>query len=561
MFIILTMQEKKAIKSSRIVRPAVFVLLLLCPAVFRGSASDGAVATIDVRKKYQKIEGFGGGFMFNKYPFFHPKKDELYDSIFNKAGVNIVRIWNAYNPQEGNMVPEIPMMTEILEKWPSVKIIFTAWSPPAYLKNNNSLVGLIVRMAGDSVIVDSATLKKDSDGEYIYETYADYWLQSLHYFKRHGVTIDWLSIQNEPDCAIGYESCALESTESATIASYGKALDAVYNKLHTEMTDPPPLIGPDLMGIDNNRIERFLAGLDRNKLDAYCHHYHTGFYPDWMKQTAEFCADKPIYQTEFLINEGQEWGGWLEHAECINNALTIEGVELYCIFALAYKNASTHCFFSLDTNWGDWYETRPTYYMFKHFSKSIHRGWRRIDAAANGASVQISAYGSNDNDSMAVIMINMTASPQSIALALPCKTGEWYQTTDSLKYQFRGTFNDSATIELDGRSLTTLDLRNGPDCRTVSVTTETGTGAATAAVKAALFEGSGTFVTLPVSRGPFSATLFDLRGKRIASTTADKSSTAGAVRRLFPHAVARGAYICVVSCGTVTVQKNMFVTD
>jgi hypothetical protein len=72
--------------------------------------------------------GYLGCLFFGVYPYGRGNKDELYDSIFNKAGINIVRIGNHYDPQENNNVDEIPMMKEIQQKWPHVKVMLTSWS-------------------------------------------------------------------------------------------------------------------------------------------------------------------------------------------------------------------------------------------------------------------------------------------------------------------------------------------------------------------------------------------------------------------------------------------------
>lgn len=420
----------------------------------------GATATLDYSKKYQTIEGFGGGFSFGIYPYSHPRKAEIYDSLFNQARMNVIRVGNWYNPQEGIEVEETSLMVEIQQQWPQVKTMLTSWSPPPYLKSNNSVVG------ADETVTDTGTLLKKSDGTYMYQEYADYWLQSVQHFQASGMKIDWVSIQNEPDWPACHEGCVLEGKETPTIASYGKALDAVYASFQANLAQPIPLIGPDVAGVYEDRFSRFLNSpeLDRNKLTAYCHHYYDHAGVEWMVLAGQSFSDKPIYQTEFLINENMQHGPniltWIDHARFVHYMLTAEGVSMYLLFALTYKPASTHCCFSIDTLGGEWYEVRPAYFMLKHFSRFIRRGWQRMEAFTNDPRILISAYSDVNNDTTAVVMLNDGLEPFYVYFPLAGVLGRVFQTTDSLKFVSCAPMSDSVDILLPGRSLTTVEFRN-----------------------------------------------------------------------------------------------------
>ncbi|MCX7727405.1 MAG: hypothetical protein N2053_11235, partial [Chitinispirillaceae bacterium] len=111
--------------------------------------SVGIDVTVNTSQKYQTIEGFGGGLMFGVWPYGRKCKDELYDSIFRVARCNIVRIKNDYDPEADTTdsaykeVTEIPMMKEIQEKYPDVKITIASWSPPKYLKEGDTIAGIV----------------------------------------------------------------------------------------------------------------------------------------------------------------------------------------------------------------------------------------------------------------------------------------------------------------------------------------------------------------------------------------------------------------------------------
>jgi O-glycosyl hydrolase len=436
-----------------------------------------ATVTVDLSKKFQTIEGFGGGLVFGIYPFGLANKDELYDSIFNKAGVNIVRIENRYDHVPNNTIDEIAMMTEIQRKWPQVKVILTGWSPPKYLKSNDSTAGLSDGAA--------ATLKKENDA-YVYDKYGDWWLKSVKYYDSAGVKMSWLSIQNEPNWPADWRGCYLSPIEVNNCASYGKALKAVYAKIRTA-DKPVPIIGPDITGIGENYMEEYIRSpdMDTSRLSAICHHFYNGADSATMKKMLNlfppsiYPHGRLLYQTEFLFNDGASWpiGSppkyWFNHAQLIQSALVDEGVSMYNLFALAYKHASTHCFFSLDDeNGGPDFTVRPIYYAFKHFSGSIHRGWRRVEASVDQAGLKISAFASVQDDSLAVIVVTGNTTGTTMALTLPSGfkeievKGDIYQTTESVvtmgeivkKYNHEGRFSPSQSIEIAPRSITTIEL-------------------------------------------------------------------------------------------------------
>ncbi|MCX7727423.1 MAG: hypothetical protein N2053_11325, partial [Chitinispirillaceae bacterium] len=169
---------------------------------------------------------------------------------------------------------------------------------------------------------------------------------------------------------------------------------------------------------------------------------------------------------------------WFDHLQLINDALVEEEVSMYLLFALAYKQASTHCFFSLDSLDSAVYTTRPIYYGFKHFSRSIHRGWRRVSVTAS--NLKVSGFSNNSNDSMCVIIINTGSTATSATLkGIPeiVDTAEAYQTSKESggsdkygiikKYEKVGSFTKSKisnlTVNLDPYSITTIDLwKKGP---------------------------------------------------------------------------------------------------
>ena len=70
-------------------------------------------------------------------------------------------------------------MKEILAVNPNIKILGLPWSPPLWMKSNHNIQG-------------GRLLNK------YYGVYAQYFVKYIQGMKKHGITIDAVTVQNEP---------------------------------------------------------------------------------------------------------------------------------------------------------------------------------------------------------------------------------------------------------------------------------------------------------------------------------------------------------------------------
>jgi glucosylceramidase len=75
----------------------------------------------------------------------------------------------------------LPLLREALALNPKLKVMATPWSPPAWMKTNQSLIG--------GRLIDSPR---------IYATYARYFVEFIKAYRREGVPIYAVTVQNEP---------------------------------------------------------------------------------------------------------------------------------------------------------------------------------------------------------------------------------------------------------------------------------------------------------------------------------------------------------------------------
>ncbi len=187
--------------------------LLQKQTAFNFNNGGNAVLTIEVdsTQTYQTIDGFGytltegSAYLINKLNATEKNNllQELFANSDNSIAVNYLRIGMgatdlstkvySYNDLPNgetdislsqftlgqDTVDVIPVLKQILAINPTIKLMATPWSAPNWMKDNNSSIG--------------GRLKTQ-----YYSVYAQYFVKYIQAMKAKGITIDALTIQNEP---------------------------------------------------------------------------------------------------------------------------------------------------------------------------------------------------------------------------------------------------------------------------------------------------------------------------------------------------------------------------
>jgi len=412
---------------------------------------------IDVSTRHQKIEGFGASGAYYTMNFVnHKEKAELCNLLFKELGLDIFRIRNNYDmdPNSFRETVEIAKCSKAA-LGRDLKIMMSSWSPPAYLKSNNSLIG--------------GTLKKN-DGKYMYAEFAQWWSDSLVAYAKAGLKVDYINIQNELDYEAPWASCKFTPTATTdpNLAAYDAAFEAVWQKLNAEMgSDMPKMLAPESSGLGN--CKDYIENLDDlSHVYGYSHHLYDcsgcGSAPDRfiprmvsLKNFISQHGNKPLFQTEFE-HDPNTWTGAINTAHLIHNSLTVEEVAAYLYWDLFW--APRTALLSMDDQYT--YTIKPNYYAFKHYSAFIDSGFQRVEATTENTGLRVSAYISPDNKKLTVVIINITADID-IALALSFKDfsiskGEIYRSSQTENCVRVGSYNGQAPLKLPAYSITTLAL-------------------------------------------------------------------------------------------------------
>ena len=191
-------------------RSAVFALQT-APLHFSALSSDLPVIDVDDMAQYQRMDGFGvaltGGSAQLLMQMDPAARTALLKELFTRQGdgigVSFLRVSIGSSDmndhaftyddlptgetdaslEKFSLGPDlssvVPALKEILAVDPEIKIFGSPWSAPAWMKTNDALKG--------------GQLKRED-----YGVYAKYFVKYIETMKAHGITLDAITIQNEP---------------------------------------------------------------------------------------------------------------------------------------------------------------------------------------------------------------------------------------------------------------------------------------------------------------------------------------------------------------------------
>jgi glucosylceramidase len=305
-----------------------------------------------------------------------------------------------------------------------LRLFVSPWSPPAWMKDNNSMTG-------------GGKLKPE-----FRQAWADFYVKFIRAYEAKGIPVWGLSVQNEPMAKQKWESCIYTAEDERdfikeylgpTLARSGmgeKKLiawdhnrDLIYQRASTILEDPAA--AKYVWGIGFHWYETWTGGpmqFDNVQLT------HAAF-PGKNLLFTEGCRERFSFDSLQAWSLGERYGysmindfrdgaaGWTDWNILLDETGGPNHVGNFCF-------APVHA----DTRNGRLIYTNAYYYI-GHFSKFVRPGARRIAASSNRASLQTTAFVNKDG-SIVVIVLNMTDQPIPYHLLLK---KEW-AVTESLPH-------------------------------------------------------------------------------------------------------------------------------
>ncbi len=371
-------------------------------------------AAVDFGSKHQVIRGFGGSTAWMG-AIGQTKINALFGTGAGQIGLSILRARidpggsASDNWVTANWSQELANALNARTANPNAIVIATPWTPPATMKDNNNTI------AGHLLPAN-------------YGAYSTYLQSFASYFAANGAPLYAISIQNEPDANVNYESCSWNGTTmDAWVASLtaGGAANPITTRLMmpesesfiTSLSDPT-LNDPN--AVNNVAI---VAG----------HLYGTS--PSYYVNAVN--KGKEVWETEhYLSPSGSQptISDALAAASEIHASLVTGQYNAYLWWWLIDWNpeSGTTNDGLIDTN------SNLNYfgYALAQFAHFIQPGYVRTDVAPASptSGVYISSYSNNSPAHFVIVAINSNTSPvsQPFTIANGAVTSLVpYQTTSS----------------------------------------------------------------------------------------------------------------------------------
>jgi len=215
------------------------------PVTFGTGRSDAPTIVLDPSDRYQRMDGFGASITDSSaavlYRLDPAAREQAMRSLFDpEQGIGVSFLRQPVGSSDFTAAPEhytyddvpagqtdfalrhfsiahdeaqiLPLLRRAKRLNPSLSVMATPWSPPAWMKTGGSLVG--------GRLIDNPR---------IYDAYARYLVKFVRAYQRAGVPIDYLTVQNEPQNRhpSGYPGTDMPvRQEAAVIAALGPKLQA-----------------------------------------------------------------------------------------------------------------------------------------------------------------------------------------------------------------------------------------------------------------------------------------------------------------------------------------------
>ncbi|MDD5063981.1 MAG: glycoside hydrolase family 30 beta sandwich domain-containing protein [Phycisphaerae bacterium] len=331
---------------------------------------------IDLNTTHQTIRGFGG----MHFPRWSHGllNDADVDTAFGNGpgqiGMTIMRI--DVPPNDTDWSGQVWAPYRAINTHGAI-VFASPWSPPASMKTNNNLVG--------------GQLSTGS-----YGAYATYLSDFADYMSDNNAPLYAVSLQNEPDVTVSYESCDWTSTQ-----------------MRNFLVNNASVIPTRVMVAESYRFARSFTDPILNdpsaeaQTDIIAGHIYGGGLADYPLARSK---GKEIWMTEHYTESAHDADEW-------PLALGV-GKEIHDCMA---ANMNAYIWWYIKRYYGLMEENGGNItkrgYCMSHFAKFVRPGYVRVSATANPASgVYITAYKSDDT--VVIVAVNQNSSSQTVTFSL-----------------------------------------------------------------------------------------------------------------------------------------------
>lgn len=359
-----------------------------------GDTTTLPIIEIDEKQQFQTIDGFGYSLTGGSAYLLHTKLDkqkraELLNELFlsdnQNIGISYLRISIGASDLDDHVfsysdLPAgkaekkltsfslaedekhlIPVLKEILKIAPDIKIMGSPWSAPRWMKSNNHPKG------------------GNLNPEY-YAAYADYFVKYIQGMAAHGISIDAITIQNEPENPKNTPSMVMTASEQADFVKLhlGPAFETANIKTKIIVFDhncDHPEYPIEILNdaeakkyIDGSAFHLYLGEIEAlSKVHDAHPDRHVYFTEQWTSPEGTFDGDLVWHTRELIIGATRNWSRnvleWNLAADPEFNPHTDDGGCTMCQGALTIGEGVTR---------------NVSYYIIAQASKFVRPGSLRV---------------------------------------------------------------------------------------------------------------------------------------------------------------------------------------
>lgn len=375
-------------------------------------ATEAGTAAVDLSQTRQTVRGFGGASVWlGQLSDAH--MNTLFGSGPGTIGLSILRVRIA---PDNNWNDELQNAKKAIAR--GAIVMATPWTPPASMKTNNNVVG--------------GKLKTTE-----YANYAGYLQGFANYMATNGAGLYAISVQNEPDIQVNYESCDWTATDLLNFARGNAGAIS------------PRVIMSESFNFNKAQTDPILNDTQaRANVDIIGGHvYGSGL------------SDYPLAR-----NSGKEV--WM--TEHLNTDTSIDGViqtAKEMVDSMAVGNYNAYLWWYLKRFYGpidDNGNRTKRGCVMAQFARWVRPGYVRVSATYNpSTNVYVAAFKSGS--AVRIVAVNTGASsvsqPFTITGGTVPSTFQRYRTSSSEDLATLGTISTSGgsfTASLPGRSITSF---------------------------------------------------------------------------------------------------------
>lgn len=388
---------------------------LACVPLPNPAAAVAGDVNVALTVEHQPISGFGGNSIRGWIPDLTPEQvDTAFGNGPGQLGLTLLRIRVPFNP--ATFALEVPTAARAVAL--GAKVMATPWSPPPALKTNNDPV--------------DGELRVDA-----YGAYAEHLLGFRDFMAENGAPLYAISVQNEPDFDVDYESC-LWTPAQLVDWIVGQGSRFVDTKLMT----------PESVRFERALTDPILENpVAAAEIDIVAGHIYGGGVADYPLARS---LGKEVWMTEHYRNSDRPANEW-------PLALDV-GKEIHDVMA---ANFSAYIWWYIRRSYGLLTEdglVSKRGYLLAQYAKFIRPGFVRVDATPpSNPDVLVTAYKGGAGE-VVIVAVNMNAEPQDIAVNVfdSCVVSFSRFTTSATK-----NIADDGALELaSGRASITLDAQS-----------------------------------------------------------------------------------------------------